>query len=880
MAFAVANLQVLRQTPGRFTWWVYREDAATLATITADNYMAAASRKISVGDAVWFVGSDGVRQCVVTASAPNVLTVSTIAAGPTDSFGYPLDASDPLEALAIGQTDPATGMKVAAIVAFSGTLAQMLIKPDNLATAGLANNFSTDRDRRATSDTSVGLLADAYFTGRQDAGDGVALAESADLITISGGKMTMKARLATAAEKAVNGTRSNASGPSFTDRPMVWGHPTLFGWGVTRGPGIMDIRFKVNSPAAWSIPASSVASSIGSSGKNPGGSVWMLKKEGGSEAQGDGTTGGEYDAWELHYEWRHTSRGSGVAGDTAASRVVPDTLMVQRIEVSPSDDVTKIRSSRRDPATLAIVGTTSAVPFDDDGVGGNVAAGWEWVMGVFNATSAPFAANFATTDWTGQELTLEVYSMRWLMPTGKKVVAPLIAPQVVTIAQSETGTKIISIPAAATIWGPGTWTETLRAAHLIDTNGPGRTDEMTSPRSTSGGTPAGWAQNLGTREITLSLGTFKKPGMIMGLLYAEDADTSFIVPHRIIIRVAPSLAIPGPTAGNGVIAGNAFSYTIPRDDGAGNRYWSSGNLALGSTGLQVISKPAWMSWNAGTRTLSGTAPADITGLTAVTFRHQNGAGDYTDQTVDFVNPSWSPAEIDSGLRLWVQDPKDTGTVPGANGAAVGTVTDRYTAGRTLGASAGQEPTINTAGGPSGAHRTLVFTGGQQLRATLGANNSGLINAADTGNFTTGNVYACFYAKTSVSAVQRFFGWYNSSGGSSYAYRHGASDRGCGYNVGTARTVIEAAQDTSWHVIELIKAANAITVTLDGTDIATGTVTDTGALDAVQFLIGGYRTASTDTAGFTGEVYRGVCLNTVPDGVTVKRSDIRTWVAAA
>ena len=39
-------------------------------------------------------------------------------------------------------------------------------------------------------------------------------------------------------------------------------------------------------------------------------------------------------------------------------------------------------------------------------------------------------------------------------------------------------------------------------------------------------------------------------------------------------------------------------------------------------------------------------------------------------------------------------------------------------------------------------------------------------------------------------------------------------------------------------------------------------------------------ASVDTAGFTGEVYRGLCLNTIPDGVTVLRSDIRTWVAAA
>jgi hypothetical protein len=62
--------------------------------------------------------------------------------GATDSFGYPLDASDPLEALAIGQTDPATGMKVAAIVAFSGALSQALMRPDNLETAFLNHDFS------------------------------------------------------------------------------------------------------------------------------------------------------------------------------------------------------------------------------------------------------------------------------------------------------------------------------------------------------------------------------------------------------------------------------------------------------------------------------------------------------------------------------------------------------------------------------------------------------------------------------------------------------------------------------------------------------------------------------------------------------------------
>ena len=473
--------------------------------------------------------------------------------------------------------------------------------------------------------------------------------------------------------------------------------------------------------------------------------------------------------------------------------------------------------------------------------------------------------------------------MRWLMPAGWKVTTPAIATTVVTVAQAETGTKVIDLPGTAALWGAGSWTETLRWAHLIDTNGPGRTDEMTSPRNTSGGLPVGLAQDLTARTVTLTLGTFKAPGVIMGLLYAEDATTGFMVPHRIIIRVAPTLQIPQPASGSGAVVGSPFSYVIPRDDGAGGRYWDCGNLAYGAPGiggLEVTSLPSGWTWTPGTRTLSSGGNNVASGQTTVAFRCTNGAGDVTTQSVDFLDSGWTPASISSGQRVFVLDPKDTTTVPGADTAAVGTVTDRYTAGRTLGATGGQEPTIKAAGGPSGAHRTLAFNGSQMLKATLGANNSGLIDLFDTANFTTGSGYACFYAKTSTSAVQRFFGWYNSSGGSLMSYRHGASDRGCSYNVGTARTVVQASQDTSWHVIELIKAANAVTVTLDGTDIATGTVTDTGALDAIQFLIGGVRSASVDTAGFTGEVYRGLCLNTIPDGVTVLRSDIRTWVAAA
>ena len=51
-------------------------------------------------------------------------------------------------------------MKVAAIVAFSGALSQTLMRPDNLETAFLNHDFSTDRNRRRTSATSVFTLAD------------------------------------------------------------------------------------------------------------------------------------------------------------------------------------------------------------------------------------------------------------------------------------------------------------------------------------------------------------------------------------------------------------------------------------------------------------------------------------------------------------------------------------------------------------------------------------------------------------------------------------------------------------------------------------------------------------------------------------------------
>lgn len=800
--------------------------------------------------------------------------------GATDSFGYPLDASDPLEALAIGQTDPATGMKVAAIVAFSGALSQALMRPDNLETAFLNHDFSTDRNRRRTSATSVFTLADPYFTGLADANDGVAPSSFSDLMTMSGGSLFLKFRTASAPEIAILGTRDNSTGPTWTNRRAVAAHPSLPGW-LYRGKCIVQIRSRV-TPSGFTIPQTSVVSTDAGSGRNPSGAAWALKFQGGSEAQGNGTTGGETDFWEIPSDHKGNVRASGIAGGQGGTLGISDgTTQITECFFSIDADATKL-TMRRTNDSFVTQGSTYTQNYDATG-SGNLLDFWELMAGVFANTQTPFSAPFDDAAMAGKSIGMEITSMRILIPSGNSIALPSSAATVAAVAQSETGSKVINLPATSTLWGAGSWTESLRWFHPIDTNGPGRSDEYTATRSTASGLPTGVAQDLSARTVTLTLGTFKRAGAVVGLLAASASGIGHCRAHRVVIRVAPTLQIPQPASGSGAVVGSPFSYVIPRDDGAGGRYWDCGNLAYGAPGiggLEVTSLPSGWTWTPGTRTLSSGGNNVASGQTTVAFRCTNGAGDVTTQSVDFLDSGWTPASISSGQRVFVLDPKDTTTVPGADAATVGTVTDRYTAGRTLGATGGQEPTIKAAGGPSGAHRTLAFNGSQMLKATLGANNSGLIDLFDTANFTTGSGYACFYAKTSTSAVQRFFGWYNSSGGSLMSYRHGASDRGCSYNVGTARTVVQASQDTSWHVIELIKAANAVTVTLDGTDIATGTVTDTGALDAIQFLIGGVRSASVDTAGFTGEVYRGLCLNTIPDGVTVLRSDIRTWAAAA
>ena len=243
-------------------------------------------------------------------------------------------------------------------------------------------------------------------------------------------------------------------------------------------------------------------------------------------------------------------------------------------------------------------------------------------------------------------------------------------------------------------------------------------------------------------------------------------------------------------------------------------------------------------------------------------------------------PNTTPAQISAAQRLFVLDASDVTSVPGANGDNVGTVHDLYVTSRTIGqGSVALQPTINTAGGVGSNKRVLQFAN-DYLWSFPGANNTGLIGAFSTGNFTTGTTYFALAAKTDLTGIERFVSWVDAGGSTVAGYRHTTTHRGFGYNVsGTARGIEQASPDTNWHVIEVIKDGASVTVALDGTDIATGTILDTGNGPNVHFLMGGTRSGGTTSADFTGQVAGMIVLNTIPDGVSVVRSDIRAWLAA-
>ena len=831
--------------------------------------------------------------------------------GATDSFGYPLDASDPLEALAIGTAGSGaySGYTLALIDGFGGaaSITQQLLTPDQMnggVPGTLYNNFS-ERDRRRPFSAQTYCLADHAFTGWKDAGDGATLASMADLLTIQSGAIRSRHRHATAGETAVLGARTTERGPAGTTIECVTSHPTWYGRWAYIGPLIMEIRYRCVPPAGYS-PTQYTTPSVITDGLNPHTTVWDCHCRGGSEAQnldlgGGNRAGGEFDYFEMSLSGKCTARVSGlnpspVVQAANAGAVYDGTWQVVRTTFSPSAAPTKVQQIIvRDDLATAVPGSGSVNSDYDlqgtigDGLG-NLEQPRYLMFGSLNEDqNSAYPGVLDHTKWIGKQMDSEISSVRVWMPTGNKAVSPIITPyQINQVEYAQSGTVVIDFPSVAAIWGAGTWTELCRGIQAIDVNGPGRAGgtlgDYVAPIWTSTGLPFGASVSLVSRQITLTMSDFcaNWPGLCVFHIWAWDATTSVIRPYRIFVCVKPRVALPAmafPTAGA------AFSHTFPRDDGAGTRYYTSGNipkLNAPDGGFGVAQKPAWLGVSG--RTLSGTAPAKIDDTDdLVVVQAENAAGGITEQEHDAI----ATVRGVTGLT-YVLDPRDTRTVPGAIGDKVAQAKHRYgpraliNNNTYLGRSNTAQQPVLKLGGIGGTFRVLDMNGAQFDGGASDSNPATTFqDFIDTTNISTGNKYFAIGFKLNTTTSQTIVHWsisstariwmlFASSGGA-LLFRYAGQG---GSNVDLT---VMATADTNWHTVEVHKVGSNLDIWLDGTKVISAhTITQTGSLDCNIFRLGG-GTGASGTPQMNGDVSRLVLVSGDP---TADLATIRKHVGRA
>ena len=811
----------------------------------------------------------------------------------------PPASDDPLEQLGVGAAGRGdyAGYSLGIVETFDEAISALLLHGDQLAAGGtpgsLYNNFS-ERDRRRPFSAQTYCLVDPWFAGWKNANDGVALSSFADTLVTEGGVIRSRHRHATAQETAILGARTNERGPSELTIECVTAHPTFYGRWAFRGPCIVEYRLRVVPPAGYTIPTGNPAGTL-TDGINLHAATWRCNVIGGSEAQnpdlgGGRRQGGEHDDFEISLDnatnTRPSGNGAGSLSTGYAGFKCDGTWQIVRLTHGAAGAPTKmgLRLLQDDLATPVAGSSVLSLDYDLDGSMGSDGGALEdlqyYMFGTLNEDqNSRYPGVLDHTKWIGKSMDTELSSMRVWIPSGNKVVAPVGAAfQINRVPYAATGTVVVTIPSAAEIWGSGTWTEVLRWMHAIDVNGPGRTDDYTSPVAGRTTNPTGLAQNLGTRQITLTMSSFaaNKPGVVVGHLWATDATTGISKPYRIFIAVAPRVSIPAiPLAA----AGAAYSHTIPRDDGAGTRYWDAGNIPkLGAAdgGLAITQKPAWLV--ATGRALSGTAPATLDDVTdTVTASVENAAGDVTTQVLDLV---WTPRTLAN--RVYALDPRDPAPIPGNAGDAVEFLNGKFAAAGTLylrRATAGERPVLKANGGVGGASRVFDFNGkvisGDDSLPTATFNDF-----MDASNASTGaaRYLAMGFKGGATLTNQRLIQWCISSLARNFQVLSNASGvLQLTYTAQGAASVtlqLMAALDANWHVLEVLRSGSTLNAWIDGTQVITHTITETGSMDMNLFRFGGSHASGVPTPGWSGELSRLLLVSGAPGS---DQASIRSWI---
>jgi hypothetical protein len=743
---------------------------------------------------------------------------------------------------------------------FTSGLSSLLARPNN-PTGIVANNFS-ERDRRLTSTTSVFALADPYWTGWQDANDGVPVSTFSDVLSQSGSVMTMKARRAVSAEKPLIGTRDNTASAityvtgadangTTSKRPMVSAEVTLAQAFAYTGNRIVEVRWRYTAGAT-----------IGGTG-NPGNAIWELNVRGGSEA-GDNAGAGyndEADWTELHVASGNSTirYASGLSSSGNASPLNNGTWQITRVTVSDStfkvETISDTTGNVLGTATL----TNSAT---------NNAALWYAMFGHVVTT-----ASYDENQWVGKEALWDVDYIRVWTPSSSTL-TPNVSNETLVLAYGGAGSLVLA--SQVTLWGQAVDNEYIAPMYAYDSNGPGRASDQTAPLQTRDTLPTGVTWNSGTRTLSFSGAFSSQAGFVNLLVYPTKAGIGFVRPHVVTVIVKPKVALTPATA----TPGSAYSWAVAR---GAPRNWDNGNLPLGTgDGLSAISVPAWLSYNSSTKTFTGTVPNPLSSPDdQITFRCTNALGYTTDQTVTIPQAGvWAPSSLTGLVYAW--DTTDTTATPDDGSGKVAQMKHIYDATKYLGRTTqANRPSIITNGGANGTSRAVAFASasGNVLDTAEGSGLTALAQLFNASNIQTSSGYVCFAAKeNSTTPTNRFLYFTDSASASVAGWRTTSTSRGLGYQApgGTSTTVTDASPDTNWHVHEIIKSTTTWTVRVDGVQIATGTISQTGAMACSEFLLGGFYSASTRTAAFDGAFGPGIVASAVP--VSGDQLSARQWIA--
>jgi hypothetical protein len=741
---------------------------------------------------------------------------------------------------------------------FASALSSLLAKPDNL-TGKVAHNFS-ERDRRLTSTTSVFALADQYWTGWQDANDGVPISTFSDVLTQSASVLSLKARQATTAEKLLIGTRDNTAAAityvtggdangTTSKRPLVGAEVTMVQNFAYTGNRIVEARWRYTS-----------GPTVGGAG-NPAQALWELNVRGGSEA-GDSAGAG----WNDEFDWEeaHISTGNATSRPANASQftgnaspLLNGTWQITRIT---SADAT-IKVDTVSDTTGSVLGTVTLTNSAT-----NNAALWYAMFGSFATTTS-----FNENNWAAISATMDIDWIKVWTPSSS-ILQPQASNETVVLAFGGTGSLVLA--SQASLWGQSVDSEFIVPVYAYDTNGPGRSADQTAPLQTRDTLPTGVTWNSGTRTLSFGSSFSTQAGFVNLLVYPQKSGIGFVRPHVVSVVVKPKVSLTPATA----TAGSAYSWTVARGS---PRNWDNGNLPLGTgDGLSVVSKPSWLSYDAPSKTFTGTAPNPLVSPNdQITFRCTNARGDTTD-SVSTIPQGWQPSSLTGLVYAW--DTTDATNTPDDGSGKVAQMFHIYDntkyVGRTTQAN---RPSIITNGGANGTSRAVSFVSASSnvLDTAEGAGLTALAQLFNNANIQNSSGYVCFAAKeNSTTPTNRFLYFTDSASASVAGWRTTSTTRGMSYQApgGASTAVTDSSPDTSWHVHEIVKSTTTWTVRVDGVQIATGSIAQTGAMACTEFILGGFYSASTRTAAFDGAFGPGIVASSVPSSGDQLNS--RQWIA--